>query len=446
MKHKTSKKVDIRKSIQASLKEHGEDVWKLALRIHKLAEKPFEEVESSVQLGEFLKARGFRVEYPFKKIPTAFRAEWGKGKPVVGMLGEYDALPNCGIAPGTWGHGCGHNLLGTAPALGAVMAKEILGKSGGAGKIVYYGCPAEEILAGKVYMARDGAFRDLDVCLSWHPGGLAGVNAYGGSALDSIEFEFFGKTAHGASAHNGRSALDGVILLDVAANYLREHVPENVRIHSVIQEGGIAPNVVPEYASSWYYVRGANRQQVDEVRKRLIACARGAAEATETKMKWNRRTAIYERLPNFALSERLLKHVNQVGSPVATAEDKKLLKKTVGWDGEFVEEVRQTMGAQTRGSSDEDSVSWLAPLGRFNMTCYAKETTGHHRDLTAQVALPFARKGLAHAAEVFARTAIDLCQDKKFFAEVRKEFSEKTKGFTYDPLVSKRQIPASSFK
>ena len=150
-------------------------------------------------------------------------------------------------------------------------------------------------------MARDGAFRDLDAVLAWHPGSGSGVNNYGGSSLDSLVYEFFGKTSHGASAHNGRSALDGVMLMDVAANYLREHVPENVRIHCVIRDGGDAPNVVPAYAKVWYYVRGKGRAQVDEVRERLTACAEGAARATDTGMKWRRITAVYPRLPNAGL-------------------------------------------------------------------------------------------------------------------------------------------------
>ena len=145
---------------------------------------------------------------------------------------------------------------------------------------MYYGCPAEEILAGKIYMARDGAFRDCDAILGWHPGTSTAVGRCGGSALDSLLFEFHGKTAHGAYAHHGRSALDGVMLLDVAANYLREHVPDNVRIHMCILDGGDAPNVVPAYAKAWYYVRATDREQVEDVTERLKACARGAAMAT----------------------------------------------------------------------------------------------------------------------------------------------------------------------
>lgn len=429
-----TKKARVDRVVRAEAKRAGE----LALQIHGWAEPAFKEVKSSRAIADYLASHGFKVAFPFKNIPTAFRATWGSGRPAIGMLGEYDALPNCGAKAGMWGHGCGHNLLGTAPAVGAVAAKRVLEDAGLKGKVVYYGCPAEETLAGKVYMARDGAFRDIDACLAWHPSASSGVNNTGGSALDSVVYEFFGRTAHGASAHNGRSALDGVMLTDIAANYLREHVPENVRIHSVIRDGGDAPNVVPAYAKIWYYVRGKDRAQVDEVRDRLTACARGAAQATGTEMKWRRITAIYPRLPNDAMFEAIRKNLELFGPPRPTAADKKRLKE-LGLKDEFDTSVEKKSGAQGRGSTDEDSVSWLAPLGRFQVACYAKGTPGHHRDLAAQVALPFAGRALLQAAKVFAGTALDLCEKPDVMRKVQAEFRKRTKGFTYDPLVRKTQ-------
>lgn len=425
--------------VSESVQRQSGTIWSLARNIHSLAEPAFQEVESSRLLAEYLREHDFQVEFPFRNIPTAFRASWGRGKPVIGMLGEYDALPNCGMEEGAWGHGCGHNLLGTAPAAGAVAVKEWLQAKPQKGQIVYYGCPAEETLAGKVYMARDGGFRDLDAALAWHPSATTGPNNVGGSSLDSLVFEFFGRTAHGASAHHGRSALDGVLLLDVAANYLREHVPENVRIHSVIRSGGDAPNVVPAYAKSWYYVRGKNRAQVDEVRERLLACARGAAEATGTTMKWQRLTAIYERLPNDVLSSQVLKNLKRFGPPRPTSADKRAVKDALGLDVKFSGTVGEGRVAQGRGSTDEDSVSWITPLGRFQMACFAMETPGHHRNLAAQVAMPFAKKGLMQAAKVLAGTALDLMADPALLRRTRAEFKKRLGGRKYDPLVSKRQ-------
>jgi len=286
-------------------------------------------------------------------------------------------------------------------------------------------------------MARDGAFRDIDACLAWHPG-ATGVNNFGGSALDSVVYEFFGKTAHGASAHNGRSALDGSMLTDISANYLREHVPENVRIHSVIRNGGDAPNVVPAYSKIWYFVRGKDRAQVDEVRDRLTACARGAAEATGTEMKWSRITAIYPRLPNSQMCEITRKNVELFGAPRVTAEDKKRAA-ALGYNEGFDTSISKGSGSQGRGSTDEDSVSWLTPLGRFQVVCYAKGTPGHHRDMAAQAAMPFGERAMLQSAKIFAGTTIDLCQDAELMKRVRSEFRKGTKGFKYDPLVKKSQ-------
>jgi aminobenzoyl-glutamate utilization protein B len=411
----------------------------LLKQIHKFAEPAFKETRSAAAIAAYLAERDFRVEFPWKKMPTAFRAVWGRGKPSIGILGEYDALPNCGQQQGSWGHGCGHDLLGVAAAAGAVAAAKVLAsRRGKRGRIIYYGCPAEETLAGKGYMARDGAFRDMDACLCWHPGGKNKVRATGGAALDSLVFEFFGKTAHGAGAHAGRSALDAVMLTDVAANYLREHVPENVRMHMVVRDGGDAPNVVPAYAKAWYYVRGKSRKQVEEIRERLIKCARGAALATDTKMKWQRIAAAYERCENAAMEKLVEENLKLFGGPKATPADKRRARR-LKLKGEFAAGVDLERDAQGRGSTDEDNVSWLAPLGGFAIACISQGTTGHHRDWHAQTTLPFALRGMQQAAKVFAGCAVDLVSDKRKLAAARREFRKKTKGFRYDPLLKKTQ-------
>jgi aminobenzoyl-glutamate utilization protein B len=424
--------------VDSAVRAQRRSAAEVSAAVHAYAEPAFQEERSAGAIAAYLESKGFTVEFPFRKIPTAFRATRGQAGPVVGLLGEYDALPNCGANEGTWGHGCGHNLLGVAPAVGAVAASQVLEDSGARGKVVYYGCPAEETLAGKVYMARDGAFRDVDAVLAWHPGQKAGVSNFGGSALDSVVYEFFGRTAHGAAAHGGRSALDGVMLLDIAANYLREHVPENVRLHSVVRDGGDAPNVVPAYAKIWYYVRGKDRAQVDEVRERLTACARGAAEATGTEMKWRRLTAVYPRLPNDAMCALVRRNLELFGPPKATKSDR-AAAADLGYEEGFDTAVAEGAGSQGRGSTDEDNVSWLAPLGRFQMVCYARGTPGHHRDLAAQAGMPYAQRACLQAGKVFAGATLDLCADKKALQGARAEFRKRTRGFTYDPLVPKRQ-------
>ncbi|MHC4914537.1 MAG: amidohydrolase [Planctomycetota bacterium] len=428
-----------RKAVNRAVRVQARAAERLLKQVHGFAEPAFRETGSAAAIAAYLAERGFRVEFPWRKIPTAFRAVRGTGRLAIGILGEYDALPNCGKQEGTWGHGCGHDLLGVAAAAGAVAAAELLSRRRrGGGKIVYYGCPAEETLAGKGYMARDGAFRDIDACLCWHPGGKNRVRATGGSALDSLVFEFFGKTAHGAASHRGRSALDGVMLMDVAANYLREHVPENVRMHMVVRDGGDAPNVVPAYAKAWYYVRGKSREQVDEIRERLVKCARGAATATDTRVKWKRIAAVYERCENEAMEKLVGENLGLFGGPRATPADRRRVRRLkVG--KEFSSGIDEERDKQGRGSTDEDNVSWLTPLGGFAITCVAAGTTGHHRDYAAQTALPFAVRAMLQAAKVFAGCAIDLVVDKRRLGAAKREFRKKTKGFRYDPLLKKTQ-------
>lgn len=258
--------------------------------------------------------------------------------------------------------------------------------------------------------------------------------------MDSIVYEFFGRTAHaGGSPHRGRSALDGAVLMDVAANYLWEHVPENVRIHSVIVRGGDAPNVVPAYAKSWYFVRGNNRRQVDEVRERLLSCARGAAEATGTTMKWVRLTAVYERLPNKVLCEFLDQHLRLFGPPRPSPADRKKVQERLGLKPEFDTTIRQPNYTQGRGSSDEANVSWIAPFCKFTLACYIKGTPGHHRDLAAQASLPYAGRAILQSAKVFAATAVALLQDRKTLAAAKREFKKRSGGKPYDPLIPKKQ-------
>ncbi len=430
----------LQKEVECAVAREAKPIWEVAQQVHEAAEPAFKEFRSSKLLADYLAERGFTVEFPFRHLPTAFRASWGGRGPTVGLLGEYDALPDCGEKEGEWGHGCGHNLLGAAPAAGAVAAKAVMEQTGTRGRVVYYGCPAEETLAGKVYMARDGAFRELDVCLGWHPSPRTEVNYAGGAAMDSLVFEFFGKTAHaGGSPHLGRSALDGVVLLDVAANYLREHVRENTRIHSVIRDGGVVPNVVPGYAKSWYFVRARDRAEVDEVRLRLLACARGAAEATGTEMKWHRLTGVYNRLPNDALGALLDGALRRCGPPRATRADRDRVKAALGIAAEFDATIGSGTKQPGRASSDEANVSWLVPYGRFQMACYMRGTPSHHRHLTMQAAMPFAHRGLLQSAKVFAGAALDLCHNPAALRKIKAEFRKRTQGFQYDPLVSKTQ-------
>jgi len=430
----------IAKAVAKASKALAPEAIEVADRIWGYAEEPFKEFRSAAAVRESLAGHGFAVEQEFASIPTAFAMAAGRGKPRIGILAEYDALPDCGLRKGTWGHGCGHNLLGGGSLLAALITAEVMRQRRLRGSVVLYGCPAEETLAGKVYMARDGAFTGLAAALAWHPGAATAVSLGGGSAMDTYAFEFFGKTAHGAYAHGGRSALDAVELMDHAVNILREHIPENVRIHSVITCGGGAPNVVPAYARSWLYVRGVDREQVDAIAARILRCARGAALATETRCKVTLLTACYNRLPSEALADHLHACLTTLGPPPFGAADRRALGR-LKLTGKLSAEIGDIQRAAGRASSDQDSVSWLAPLGVLGVACAPKGVNGHHRDTTRLGREVFAHKGMVHAGEALAVAALSLLGDAKLRGKVAREFRRRTRGFTYDPIVPAGQLP-----
>ena len=265
----------------------------------KIWEKPeagFKEYEACKNVSEFLREEGFTVEVGVGGVPTAIKASYGSGHPVIGFMGEFDALPGLNqkvstekeaFVEGAYGHGCGHNLLCTAHVGAVVGLKEEMARLNLPGTIVYYACPGEELLTGKPLMARGGAFEGLDVAINFHPNKVNEATVGVSTAVNSMKFHFTGKSAHAAnSPENGRSALDAVELTDIGANYLREHVTSDVRIHYTITDGGIVPNVVPDKASVWYYVRAFSREAVEDAYERLIKAAKGAAMMTETEVVW----------------------------------------------------------------------------------------------------------------------------------------------------------------
>ena len=308
-----------------TIDDKAPDLIRIADAIWDFAELGFQETRSAKMQADYLEAQGFQVTMGAGGIPTAFVAEWGEGRPYIGFLGEYDAL--AGVSQevsaerkprveGGPGHGCGHNLLGTAAMGAAVALKEVLEKRKLPGTVRYYGCPAEELLAGKVYMARENLFSDLDVAITWHPGSMNTVRLGSGTGLSSAKFQFFGKTAHAAGdPHSGRSALDAVELMNVGANYLREHVIKDATIHYVITSGGGQPNVVPAFAEVWYFVRAPRRAQVEEIYERLVNVARGAALMTETAFEIDFLTGCYEVLLNEVLADVMWDCLQQVGPP-----------------------------------------------------------------------------------------------------------------------------------
>ena len=405
----------------------------VAEAIGKLAEPPLQEFESSDLLEKFLSDGRFKVTRPWKNLPTAFRAVAGTGKPKIVILAEYDALPDCGPKPGQWGHGCGHNLLGTASALGGIIAAELLKKKKTNGQVIVIGSPAEETLSGKVMLAEKRAFVGLDAVITWHPDTTTSVKHKGGQAMDSLSLKFSGKTAHAASdPHKGRSALDAAILTDVAVNYLREHIEENVRIHSVIPDGGLAPNIVPDHAELWYYIRGRDRKQVDELTRRVIQCGRGAAMATDTKARVVHHDSITERIPNWPMTNMLNAILHRCGAPKFSQADQSAADKIAPDNKKFSSEILPVVTEQEPASSDDNNVSYFAPLGRFNVACVPVDIVAHHRQFAAMCTTSGAYRGMRKAAEIMAMAAIELTMNKPLLSKAKGEFKNNKKGKKYE--------------
>ncbi|MEE9256514.1 MAG: amidohydrolase, partial [bacterium] len=311
----------------------------IAREIWGFAEVALEEFKSAELLEDLLEQNGFEVQRGVGDLPTAFIARAGEGGPAIGILGEYDALPHCGPTHSDQGHGCGHNLFGTACAYAAIAAARALRESGTPGQVVFFGCPAEETLEGKVYMARDGAFDDIDAVLTWHPHWGTYTRAGSTNAMDSIAFEFYGESAHAArDPWNGRSALDAIEIMNYGVNMMREHMIEEARIHYVIRDGGVAPNVVPSYGRVWYYVRAPKRTIVKELSERVRNCAKAGALASGTTMKETLLTAVYEALPNMAISNCIQRNLEAIGSHTYTDEER-AYAKSLGFDEPLSEEI-----------------------------------------------------------------------------------------------------------
>ena len=311
-------------SIDNSINNHKEHFSKIALQIWDNAELGYQETESSKLLSDALEKEGFEINKAVAGIPTAFIAEFGSKGPVIAILGEFDALP--GLAQSTSpfkevlnnntgaGHACGHHLFGAASAWAAVSVKEWLEENNIEGRIRFYGTPAEEGGSGKVYMAREGLFEDVDIVLHWHPDQVNSANSKTSNSNKSGKFTFKGISAHAAgSPELGRSALDGVEAMNMMVNMMREHVPQESRLHYVITKGGLAPNVVPDLAEVYYYVRHPKMQMVDELFQRVVKAANGAAEGTETTMTYEVMHGNYSLLPNDVIQKKMHSNLQMYG-------------------------------------------------------------------------------------------------------------------------------------
>ncbi|MBD8027439.1 amidohydrolase [Ureibacillus sp. Re31] len=423
-----------------------------------------------------LEQAGFKITREIGGASTAFVAEYGSGNPIIGILGEYDALPGLSqtvstvhtevVANGP-GHGCGHNLLGTAGVEAVMAVKEVMEAKGLVGTIRYYGCPAEEVLSGKTFMAREGVFDDLDCALTWHPGTSNFVVNMSMTAMVSVKFHFKGITAHAAGApHAGRSALDAVELMNVGANYMREHMLDGSRIHYVITNGGMAPNVVPDRASVWYYLRAATKEQVDEMLERIEKIAKGAAMMTETEVRSEILAFAYETLPNDVLNELMLQNMKLVGAPLFTESelefakelvntvDEKIVETSKKQFGTYIEDILPTSfdyyknlkGVSIGGSTDVGDVSWITPVGQVMTTCAPVGVQAHSWQATAVYGSSIGYKGMHLAAKTMALSLYDLLTNQELIDQARQEFFVETGGKKYVPGIPEEVKPPFASK
>ncbi len=435
------------------------EIHTMSMQLWDFAETALREERSAAFLADLLEEEGFTVERGVAGMPTAFVATWGEGSPVIGVLAEFDALPGVGNAPvprqapredgGTTGHGCGHNLFGAGSVGGGIAIKRTMEERGLSGTIRVYGTPAEETVVGKVYMARDGLFDDLDAAIAWHPSLDTEVDNNAGRALNNFEVTFHGQSAHGAAdPWNGRSALDAVELMNHGVNLMREHVRPSARIHYVIPDGGGAPNVVPDRATVWYYARDTMRTRVEEYYDWMQDIAEGSALATGTEHEVTLITGVHEMLLNRPLQEAVQANLETVGAPdfpdsfrrFATELQGSLEIDREGLDTE-VKPLAEGAEPASGGSTDVAEVSWIAPTVEFTVTSAPVGIPWHSWAATASHGREESVLAADVAARVIALTGTDLLTDAGLLERAKRAFREGTGGEPYDSPLPPGQAP-----
>ncbi len=442
---------------------HREEFIKLSDTIWDNPEIAYDEYNSVAEHAAMLAEQGFRVTDNVGGIPTAVMGEAGEGGPVIAILGEYDALPGlsqeAGVAeprplPGNGlGHGCGHNLLGSAALLAATAVKDWLAENGLQGRVRYYGCPAEEGGAAKSFMVREGAFKDVDIAISWHPAAFSGVNDAKSLANTRVDFSFTGRASHAAAApHLGRSALDAVELMNVGVNYMREHMPSDARIHyAILDAGGVAPNVVQATAKVRYAIRARTLPELWPLIERVKKVAQGAALMTETQVTFKTISAVSNLLPNVPLEQAMHSAYERLGVPEWDEADIAFAKQiqTTLSDQDIDSAYRRVglpktasplcdrivpldaEGAPMMGSTDVGDVSWVVPTVQARGATYAIGTPGHSWQLTAQGKSGIAHKGMIHVAKIMASTAVEALTKPDVITRAKADFKARTDANPY---------------
>ena len=450
-----------KKAVQAHVDQHYEELTKLSDRIWSYEEIAFEEVKSSQDLIAYAKSKGFSVKTDIGEIPTAFIAEYGSGSPVIGILGEFDALPGLSqktvphkdpLNEGSAGHGCGHNLFGVASLGAAAAIKDLIASGELKGTIRFYGTPAEEKFFGKLWMIRSGAFEDVDVVMDWHPSGETKVAVQKGLALVDFMVEYYGQAAHASGdPWNGRDASDGLELFTTGINYYREHVEPTVRIHYDIQNAGEVVNVVPDYSRIWTRVRDTKREGMVKVWKQVERIAEGAAMMANVEYKITLISGVHEILVNRTGSARLQSNLETLGPITYTDEEQAFAKKIqeatdkeqIGIES-IISPMEETLENPRGGSTDVGDVSYVVPVVRLRATTAPKGTPWHSWAVVACGGMSIGHKGMAYAAKALSMTMVDLFEDANLRAEIKKEFKEGLGDYKYKPIIPEGPPPLNT--
>ncbi|MBA4729997.1 MAG: amidohydrolase [Gammaproteobacteria bacterium] len=428
----------------------------LALDLWEFAEMGYLETRSANAIKDILRNEGFSIKDKVAGIPTAFIAEYNNGGPIIGVLAEFDALPGLSQSTnpyrdslgGDAGHACGHHLFGAASVHAAVAVRDWLKKNNQKGTIRLYGTPAEEGGSGKVYIARDGFFDDVDIVLHWHPSDINKSHFSSSNGNKSARFTFKGISAHAAGApQNGRSALDGVEAMNMMVNLMREHMDEEARIHYVITKGGLAPNVVPEEAQVYYYVRHPNVDGVVDLFERVVKAARGAAQGTETKLEYEVMHGNYPLMPNKVLSEMIYEELLELGGIKYTNEETEYaneLYKTLINPSRKIgsqEEIQPLRLSAGKGSTDVGDVSWKVPTSGVRIATWVPGTSSHSWQAVAAGGTTIGTKGANLAAKALANSAIKLFENPKIIELAWDEHLGRVGDHEYQALLGDRQPP-----
>ncbi|MCI8453274.1 MAG: amidohydrolase [Lachnospiraceae bacterium] len=474
--------MDQKALVVQTVEEKKEQIVKLSDQVFAFAEIGFCEFKTAALYKEVLEQEGFSVTMGIAGMPTAFTASFGEGKPVIGLLAEYDALPELSQEGGCTvrkpaagdnpdGHGCGHNLLGAGTFAAALALKEYLAKNPGKGSVILFGCPSEEKGNGKTIMAREGIFADVDAALTWHPDCVNAVITYSTLANISVFFRFKGITSHAAAApEQGRSALDAAELMSVGVNYLREHIIPEARIHYAYRDvGGIAPNVVQGHSCVHYYIRAPKAWQVQEIYKRVIDVAEGAAKMTGTEMTYELYGGLSDYIPNPTLSAVLQEAFEEIGAPEFDAEDfalakrfltetstaeeleakKVQIRKQFGADkeAEFLERPLDTTiapltwnGGIEAGSTDVGDASYVTPTAQLTAATATFGTAAHTWQMAAHGNTEIAHKAMLTAGKAMALAGIRLFEEPELLKKAHAEWLAETGG-TYDCPIPKEIGP-----